>query len=65
MADQSHAVHNAVLVKHVEESMPRKKRLSFVVPFVTAYEMRAGFGGRTGGSTDANDLANINISFSP
>ena len=25
----------------------------FVVPFVTAYEMRAGFGGRTGGSTDA------------
>jgi hypothetical protein len=36
-----------------------------LVPGVVPYEMRVGFGGRTGGASDGHDIANINITFSP
>ena len=36
-----------------------------LVPYIQAYEMRIGFGARTGGATDTHDIANINIQFSP
>lgn len=39
--------------------------LNALVPGVTPYEMRLGFGGRTGGANDGHDIANVNITFSP
>jgi hypothetical protein len=38
--------------------------LSAVVPGVLPYEMRVGFGGRTGGANDGHDIATINVTFS-
>src|SRR5579871_2246093 len=43
----------------------RFQALSVVVPGVLPYEMRVGFGGRTGGCDDTHDIANVNVSFSP
>jgi hypothetical protein len=43
----------------------RFKVLTAVCPDMRPYEMRVGFGGRTGGADDGHDLANVNISFSP
>jgi hypothetical protein len=34
-----------------------------LIPFVSPYEMRAGFGARTGVSSDNHDIANIAIGF--
>jgi hypothetical protein len=39
--------------------------LTALVPGVAPYEMRVGFGGRTGGANDGHDIANVNIAFSP
>ena len=39
--------------------------LSTTVGGVVPYEMRLGFGGRTGGAYDNNDIANVNVTFSP
>jgi Bacterial lectin len=39
--------------------------ISASIPGVTPYEMRIGFGGRTGGANDTNDIANINVTFTP
>jgi hypothetical protein len=39
--------------------------ITALVPGVTPYEMRVGFGGRTGGANDGHDIANVNITFSP
>jgi hypothetical protein len=36
-----------------------------IVPGVTPYEMRLGFGGRTGGAYDSNDITNVFVTFSP
>jgi hypothetical protein len=33
--------------------------------FALPYEMRLGFAGRTGGANDSNDIANVNVTFSP
>jgi hypothetical protein len=41
------------------------KAITVVVPGVLPYEMRLGFGGRTGGAYDNNDIANVNVSYSP
>jgi hypothetical protein len=37
---------------------------NILLPYIQPYEMRIGFGGRTGGATDTHDIANINIQFS-
>jgi len=39
--------------------------ITTTVPGVLPYEMRLGFGGRTGGAYDSNDIANVNVTFSP
>ncbi len=39
--------------------------ISATVPGVFPYEMRIGFGGRTGGANDTQDVANVSVTFSP
>jgi hypothetical protein len=39
--------------------------VSGVIPGVVPYEMRLGFGGRTGGANDSHDIANVNVTYSP
>jgi hypothetical protein len=39
--------------------------VSSTIPGVAPYEMRLGFGGRTGGANDTHDIANVNVTFSP
>jgi hypothetical protein len=39
--------------------------VSTTVGGVLPYEMRIGFGGRTGGANDGNDIANVNVTFTP
>ena len=39
--------------------------LQTTLPSVLPYEMRVGFGGRTGGAYDNNDIANVNVTFTP
>jgi hypothetical protein len=38
---------------------------STTVGGILPYEMRLGFGGRTGGANDNNDIANVNVTFTP